>query len=397
MGFSTAILASGYGVMFTVLADFRDKLHISEGALGFIVGIGFLTSFAAQVLLAPFADRGHARMLVLVGALTAFGGTVVIAFGTSLIPLLLGRIFMGIGVGMASPAVRRILILAEPENVGSNLGRLLSVDVAGFAIGPIISALTVSRFGLRAPFLIIAAATLAVIPFLLRIHVDEHVTAEGAISMPSQRLAFDLLRIRPIVGAMCFGIALMTMIGTFDTLWSVVMTDMRAPDWMTKVGITVFAVPLIFIGPLGGRLVEKHGPFRLAALGLVVASCCVSLYGLLTIPWTMLLVGAFHAMNDGFTVSGAGVGVAVVAPEGRQAGAQGLLGGAQTLAGGLSAIVAGWSYHRFGRASTFVGCTVFMLALVALGAKLCGPAMRTKPRTVLVPATTGEPAFSQNL
>jgi hypothetical protein len=37
-------------------------------------------------------------------------------------------------------------------------------------------------------------------------------------------------------------------------------------------------------------------------------------------------------------VSSAGVAVAMVAPPGRQAGAQGLLGGVQTLVGGIAAL-----------------------------------------------------------
>ncbi|MEL0282954.1 MAG: hypothetical protein VW964_00200, partial [Ilumatobacter sp.] len=40
-GLLTAIMASGYGVMFTVLDDFRLEYGISESRLGLIVGIGF--------------------------------------------------------------------------------------------------------------------------------------------------------------------------------------------------------------------------------------------------------------------------------------------------------------------------------------------------------------------
>ncbi|MGA0354448.1 MAG: hypothetical protein ACO3OC_04140, partial [Ilumatobacteraceae bacterium] len=44
-GLLTAIMASGYGVMFTVLDDFRFEYGISESRLGLIVGIGFGSSF----------------------------------------------------------------------------------------------------------------------------------------------------------------------------------------------------------------------------------------------------------------------------------------------------------------------------------------------------------------
>ena len=50
--------------MFTMLDDFRNSFGITESALGFIVGIGFFASFLGQVTLAPLADRGRARHLI---------------------------------------------------------------------------------------------------------------------------------------------------------------------------------------------------------------------------------------------------------------------------------------------------------------------------------------------
>ena len=58
-GLMTSVLASGYGVMFTVLDDFRDDYGISEVWLGSIVGIGFLASFVSQVFIAPIALSYH--------------------------------------------------------------------------------------------------------------------------------------------------------------------------------------------------------------------------------------------------------------------------------------------------------------------------------------------------
>ena len=68
------VSSAGYGVMFTVLDDIRDQFGVSESHLGLIVAIGFFASFLAQVLLAPLADRGHARRLLMAGlALQAVG------------------------------------------------------------------------------------------------------------------------------------------------------------------------------------------------------------------------------------------------------------------------------------------------------------------------------------
>ena len=363
---TTALLAAGYGVMFTVLDDFRDKYSISETSLGLVVAIGFFTSFIGQVTLAPLADRGHARSLMVWGMSIVVGGTVLMAMGKTLPALLVARFFMGFGTGMAVPAIRRVIVLADPDNLGRNLGRLLSLDVAGFAAGPVVSALTVGTFGLAAPFLLMAGALAVLVPMVASHHVQE--TADP----PKERFALDLLRERGMAGAVVIGLAVFLMIGTFDALWALMMDDLHAPQWMANVGITVFAVPLVILGPLGGKLAQRHGPLRVSTFGLCVAALAMCAYGFLPAAWMLLAVGVVHSTNDGLTVTGTGIAVGLVAPPDRQAGAQGLLGGLQTLTGGLSAISAGWSYQHFGRGRTFLACALIMVTLVGVGAWLSG-------------------------
>ncbi|MCU1367064.1 MAG: putative major facilitator superfamily transporter, partial [Ilumatobacteraceae bacterium] len=249
-GLLTGLFAAGYGVMFTLLDDFRDRYGISESSLGMVVAVGFFAAFAAQVFFAPLADRGYARRLVNVGMVFNVGGLLMMAFGKTLVVLLLGRLVMGIGAGIAVPAIRRIVILADPENLGSNIGRLLAADVGGFAIGPAISAVLVGPVGIAAPFLVIAAATLACFPVVARARVDE----TSAEDQPTARFAFDLLRSRTYLGALLFGSAVFLMVGTFDALWTLVLDDLRTADWIANLGITLFALPLIFLGSIGGRL-----------------------------------------------------------------------------------------------------------------------------------------------
>jgi MFS family permease len=206
----------------------------------------------------------------------------------------------------------------------------------------------------------------------------------------TEKFALDLLRVRPLAGAIVIGLAMFLMIGTFDSLWAVVMDDLDAPTWMANVGITIFALPLIIFGPLGGKLAQRYGPFRLASLGLVVAACFMSAYGLLPAAWMLLFAGLFHSLSDGFTITGSGVAVGIVGPPDRQAAAQGLLGGLQTLMGGLAATTAGWSYEHLGRGATFTGCGLLMVALVGLGSWLAGPSWHSRPDPVDA-AVVGQP------
>jgi MFS family permease len=370
----TAVLASGYGVMFTVLDDFRDEYGIEAAWLGVIVGVGFLASFVSQVFLAPIADRGHARRLVQWGLALNILGLIGMAFGETITVLLLARFVMGVGVGGATPAVRRIVINGDPGNLGSNLGLLLAADVAGFAAGPAVSALLVPSLGIPAPFLVIAALTALVLPVVFRVEVAEAVVGDT----PETRFAFDLLRSRAMVAGLMLGAALFLMIGTFDALWAIVLDDLDAGELISNLGITIFALPLVFLGPYGGRLAQRVGPFRLGPFGIVLGAMFMFLYGFMPTGALMLTVGVVHALSDGFTVSSNAVAVGMVAPPDRQASAQGMLGAAQTLTGGVTAVLAGVLYEAGGRVLAYSVCAAVMVGLAVGAWVLAGPEYRSR-------------------
>jgi MFS family permease len=348
-----------------VLDDFRDKYGITEAQLGLIVGVGFITGFLSQILFAPQADKGHAKKLVMIGITVEVIGTLFMAFGHAFLPLILGRLLTGFGVGISEPALRRILILSDPERMGQNLGLIVSASVAGFTAGPIVSALTADTLGISAPFLLVATLLVVVAIGLSKLQFQE-ANIEDA---PTQRLAFDMLRIRPLAGAIVIGLALFAMIGTFDAVWSVMMDDMKAPTWVANLGISLFAFPMIFLAPRGGRFTQKVGPFKASMVGLSIGAVCLVMYGTLWSPYPMLVVGVIHGVVDGFTVTGGSAAVALVAPRERLASAQGLYGGLQTLTGGIAAVLAGAAYGVIGRA-TFLWCAGAMLLFISVGAWL---------------------------
>ena len=354
-----------YGVMFTMLDDYRNSFGITESALGLIVGVGFFTSFIGQVSIAPLADRGRARQLIILGLGLEVIGCIGMAFGETFKVLLISRIIMGFGAGAALPALRRVIIVADPENFGRNLGRILSFEVAGFAAGPVFSVVLVAPFGIPGPFIFLATTISLFILVVSRIKVPE--TAKE--NQPTERFAIDLLKNRAIASGILIGVALFFMIGVFDSLWVLMMDDLKAAQWMANVGVSVFVLPLILLGPFGGKFVQRIGPYRAGSFGMILGALFMTGYGLVATPALMMVVFFFHSINDGFFVTGAGVAVGTSAPLERQAGAQGLLGGMETLAGGVAASFAGVAYDHLGRATTFIGTGVIMLVLIA-GARL---------------------------
>jgi MFS family permease len=369
------VLAAGYGVMFTMLDDWRTAYGIQETGLSMIIAVGFFTSFVAQLTIAPFADRGHARKLMTVGMAANAIGALLMAFGASLPAFLLGRFIMGVGAGIAIPAIKRIVIVSDPENMGGNLGRGVSIEVGGFAIGPVIAALTVDSINLAAPFILIAVLIAITGVIIARLSITETAIEDRT----DERFAIDLLKNRAVLGSILVGLALFVMIGVYDSLWVIIMDDLKAPHWVGNAGVALFGLPWIFFGALGGRIAQKHGPLRVSAFGLALGSLYMTSYGFMTMPYFMLGVGLTQSMVDSLTVTGIGVAVAQATPPERQAGASGLLGGMQTLTGGVAAMFAGTMYEHFGQKFAFTATGIAMAILVALGCFLVGKKWLQKP------------------
>jgi len=376
-----AVKSSAYGVMFTMLDDYREQFGISEGSLGLVIAIGFFTSFFAQITIAPMADRGRSRQLIFIGLSLAIVGNFAMAFSDSLPELLGSRFISGVGLGCALPAMRRVIIVSEPENLGRNLGRVLSCEVGGFAAGPMLSAFLVAPFGIPAPFLVIGVALSLVTATIFAMPIPE----TAAEDHPTERFAIDLLRNRAISAGVLIGVAVFFMIGTFDSLWALMMNDLDAPTWMANTGITLFVLPMVVMAPYGGRFVQRVGPFRAGGFGMLFGAACMTLYGIISVPWLLMVVFLAHTLNDGMTVTSAGVSVGMVAPPERQAGAQGLLGGVQTLTGGIAASFAGVSYEFLGRATTFAIAGIVMASLIGMARLLAGNRWGLRGGTNAVP------------
>ena len=287
--------------------------------------------------------------------------------------------------------MRRIVILAEPDHLGHNLGRLLAADVAGFAAGPAVSALLVGPFGIPAPFLVIAARD-GRGPAVRRAHarVDRGAASRRRSASRSTCCASARSPAPSLLGGAVF-----LMIGTFDALWAVALDDLDTDEWIANLGITLFALPLDLFGAVGGRLAQRVGPFRVGTVGLLarrrVHDRCTAL---VPTGGAMFAVAMVHSVSDGLTVSSTGVAVGMVVPADRQAGAQGVLGGVQTLVAGVTALVAGALYEHAGRTTPTASrgarwspSSPAGVALAGLGLAAARRARRSRRAAVVSPRT----------
>jgi MFS family permease len=357
----TGSMSLGYGSIYTLLADLRDRYGFTEAELGIITAAGFLAGFVAQLTLARLADRGRARLLVRGGILVAMAAMVGSAVATTFWVFLVTRLLLGLGSGAVGPAMRRIVITRDPDAVGANLGRLASFDVAGFVLGPLVAGFMAEAFGIRAPFIFLAGVFVVV--FVLASRLDLRAGVAGEHSRRALRVLIGQPAIQATLAA---SIAFYLTVGMFEAIWAVLLRDRGAETWLIALTLSMFTVPMIFLAPIGGRQAQARGPLRVVAISLSVAIVCTFSYGVLPALWMLLAVSIVHAMADSFTMPSNQVAAALGSPPEHLSAAQGLLGATGLAAAGLTGLVAGFVYEEAGRFAVCTGTAALMLVFLTV-------------------------------
>ena len=358
-------MSLGYGSIYTLLADLRDRYGFTEAQLGLIVAAGFLAGFFSQLVLARLADRGQAQLLIRGGIVLAMLAMLGSALATEFWAFLLARLLLGLGSGAVGPAVRRIVITRDPDSVGANLGRLAAFDVAGFMLGPLIAAVAAQLLGIRAPFIFLAGVFVGV--FVLSLQID--LTA-GSGSQQRGVLR-GLVRTTAMKATLAACAAFYMTVGMFEAIWAVLLRDHGAETWLIGLTLSLFTLPMIFLAPIGGRQAQARGPLRVVAVSLTIATVCTFSYGVLPSLWMLLAVSVVHAVADSFTMPSNQVAAALASPPEHLSSAQGLLGATGLAAAGLTGLVAGYVYEHAGAVVVSTGTaaimTVFLLVAITLG------------------------------
>ena len=357
----TALMSLGYGSVFTLLADIRDKFGFTDGQVGLIAFAGLFTGVLSQLFLARYSDRGYAVVMMRVGIAAAAFGMLWMVFATSLWQWIAARLLLGLGSGMVGPAIRRVIIARDPQRVGANLGRQTAFDVAGFVLGPALAAGLAQLFGLRAPFIVLTVV------YVLAVFLVGKVTtaADAAASEISTAKRFSLIRLPAMQSALFAAIAFYLTIGMFEALWSILLRDQGAATWLIGVTLSVFTIPMIVFAPKGGALAQRIGPIRVVTVSITVAAIATCLYGFLPL-WLLIVVSGFHAIADAYTMPANQVAVAVSSPPDQLAAGQGLLGATGLAIAAASALIGSAVYDMYGRSSIFAGTAVLMMICLVL-------------------------------
>ncbi len=360
-------MSAGLASIMTLLAELRSELGFSEAGIGLAIGAGFGAAFVATLVMAPRADRGHAPLLLRVGILLGIAALVLLAVGDQLWHFVGGRLVLGFALGTAGPGARRTVIVADPDNLGRNMGRLGAWDVGGFVVGPMIAAGLNAVGGFRLTFWVMAGLLVLLLP------ASFHAQPDQGVQDTEGRGLKGLMRIRRLVGAFFVVAAYFVFIGAFEAVWILEMDHRGADQTTLSIGITLAALPIPLFSPLGGTLAQKYGARRWAVGGLAVITLITTFYGVVPgVAWMVALTMATSVL-EGFTFPSAPMLVAAAVPQERQASAQGLMSAVEVATAAVAAALLAMVYDAHGDLVAWAVTAVAMAILLVIGAILTRP------------------------
>jgi predicted MFS family arabinose efflux permease len=261
---------------------------------------------------------------------------------------------------MFIPAARRVVVARSGPRSGEVLGRLASVEVSGFVVGPLLAAAIAAGFGLHAPFLVMAAALACTSPAVARIE-------EPPIHDEQPRDAVRaLVRIRGVRSGLTMGLALYLSIGVFETIWAVYLSDLGASTGVIAATLAVFALPLVALSPFGGRLADRRGPLLTGVVALAASVPVILAYGIVGSVAAAAVLALVHCVCDSVTVPSGQAAVARSSPPSLIAAGQGLYGAAGTAAAAVAAFGAAPLYDSAGVETLWIVTASGVALLTAL-------------------------------
>lgn len=388
------LLSSASFVIFPLIPALQNSLGVTTAEIGYLAAAGFASALVAELLVAPAADRGHARLMAVIGVVMVAASLGLSAIAVEGWQLIAGRAVGGFGFGIFVIAASALIVRFDHRRSGELLGRLGAAELAGIAVGPLGSGLALA---IADPGAILAVAAVIVLVALVPVLVgfreaattafraDDPHPATGGIAAgvlgfdgtdadrslrfgaSAPRTSVDLLRSPRIVGIVLLYAAVMVPTGAYDGVWPRFMADIGAGPVLTAASYALFAVPYVLVAGWAGRLADRRGGVSAYWRGMLILLPIVTLYGFVGNPFIATGMGFVESTGQALAFIGAAAAMAHAVDPARAGSAQGLLRGIGLAAATIAAGVSGLAYEAGGALLLFGGTAIAVAVIAAVG------------------------------
>jgi len=341
---ATFLTELGVSAAFPLRMLYAQAHHATLSELGVMAGAFFLAPILFQIPLGWLIDR-VGRLPVLLFAMIghAIIGVAYILFNSP-VDLIVLRFLEGVVIAGLIPATAAYVAdVTTSEHRAEAYGVLSAATNGGLLVGPLLGGMVGQQFGFAAAYaMCVAFESIAVVLVLLYVrepirHVNTHA---GDQEVPWRRFLSG-----PLLGIYALTFAFQIVMGMFGSLWTIWVNDLGGSYTYIGFTFTVFALPGILLGAIGGRMAGRWGlaPTLLwfgLSIGLLYAS-----YGFVTNLIVLLGLGILEGVLLAFLQPAMQALLADASPPEARGKAQGIAGFSGSLGGAGAAFCSLPLYH----------------------------------------------------
>lgn len=335
---------------------------------GLIIGISFWIKRGGGLFGGVAADRFGRHRIMIAGLAVRIPGYVLLAYGTTLFPLLLGSVFVSMGSAFYLPAAKSALTMVAPA---SNRIRIFALRTAavntGAAIGPLVGTLL---FSYSPKLLFLAAAGGFVLITLVNAGLrfpDSRRAAEGSL-----RLAVAVAKTPHMLGLMVFGALFFLAYIQTESIIPVLVKDAGRTDVLGLL-FGVWAVVVVGAQIIVSRFIlsiPRQVCVLLGFTAFVLGFCLLHMAG--KVPQVSFVAGLFAAISL-FSVGEVILDLrldydASLVPVERVGTSFGFVNMACGLGGLIGSSLGSLAYHRLDSSSWPISSVWLLMAVVSAAA-----------------------------
>lgn len=391
------ILWTGFGALLPVMPLYFTEHGVPLELLGVVIAAWPAARLVSEPLFGVLADRTARVPVMVAGLLLAAAAVGSMAIWTGPIAFIVLRALSGLGTAMYDPAARGYLTdAASRERRGEVFGLYNAAQNGGILLGPAIGGLGTALAGGYQFVLAFSSVMMVLAAIAVALRVRERRGPHGqpfpsgglaefpggpnpsrsfepsaasgaAISAHSAARAVKTpasLRNRFILAAVLVNIAAYFGGGLYETIWGLFVVDRGGSVALVGATFAVFGLTTIILSPIGGRIVDRRGPYPFIVGGLLVMVVTMLIYPFITLPILYVPVVAIEAVGFSFLGPATYTVIARGTPVGRSSTAQGVLGSAGTVGTIVAALATGVLAAVDLNTPFFVGAAVILVLLV---------------------------------